>query len=123
ENRPCVLEVDVKTTDLFDSWANNLTSEVPQLFPCENNCFLNVIIQSFWHLVPLRRLLLDVTIKDLTASDDEKANGGGETQDGAAAATNVLKTLKATMMSYEDPSSGSLHPKELRQGLSLLYKT
>ncbi|KAF0775590.1 hypothetical protein AaE_000710 [Aphanomyces astaci] len=173
ENRPCVLEVDVKTTELFDSWANNLTSEsvwrnvaaaalekLPKsntemwrkgasihrglqngtgrsisrlVITChvvsshdvgsENNCFLNVIIQSFWHLVPLRRLLLDVTIKDLPASDDDKANGGGETQDGAAAATNVLKTLKATMMSYEDPSSGSLHPKELRQGLSLLYKT
>ncbi|ETV83195.1 hypothetical protein, variant [Aphanomyces astaci] len=153
ENRPCVLEVDVKTTELFDSWANNLTSEsvwrnvaaaalekLPksntemwrkgasihrglQNGTGENNCFLNVIIQSFWHLVPLRRLLLDVTIKDLPASDDDKANGGGETQDGAAAATNVLKTLKATMMSYEDPSSGSLHPKELRQGLSLLYKT
>ncbi|RHY28856.1 hypothetical protein DYB32_005650 [Aphanomyces invadans] len=81
----------------------------------ENNCFLNVIIQSFWHLVPLRRLLLDVTIKE---SADEKNDDGSET-----AATNVLKTLKATMMAYEDPSSGSLHPKELRQGLSLLYKT
>ncbi|ETW02651.1 hypothetical protein H310_06110 [Aphanomyces invadans] len=145
EDRPCVLEVEVKTTDLYDAWANNLTSESTwrnvataalQKLPKaktemwrkgasihrglqndtgENNCFLNVIIQSFWHLVPLRRLLLDVTIKE---SADEKNDDGSET-----AATNVLKTLKATMMAYEDPSSGSLHPKELRQGLSLLYKT
>ncbi|KAF0700086.1 Aste57867_9365 [Aphanomyces stellatus] len=138
ENRHCVLEIDVKTAELYEAWVNHLTSESSRTKVVsaalerlpkkkteiwhkgasihrglengtgENNCFLNVIIQSFWHLVSLRRLLLDVTIKE-----------NDETQ----LAANVLRTLKETMMSYEDPSSGSLHPKSLRQWLSILYKT
>ena len=28
----------------------------------ENNCFLNVIIQSFWHLRSMRRLLLKLNV-------------------------------------------------------------
>ncbi|EQC37204.1 hypothetical protein SDRG_05430 [Saprolegnia diclina VS20] len=146
ENRPCVLEIDVKTEDLFFQWVEHLTTVPKSIAPRpapmrsgssppktaavnagpkasseiwtkgasihrglqnatgENNCFLNVIIQSFWHLISLRRLLQDVIIKD---SDD--------------VASHVLRALKEIMLAYEDPSSGALHPKVLRKWLSLLY--
>ncbi|OQS05058.1 inactive ubiquitin carboxyl-terminal hydrolase [Thraustotheca clavata] len=145
ENKPCVLEIDVKTEELFFQWVEHLTTVPknlnkitaqsvlarPAASPVksnstkttseiwtkgasihrglqnatgENNCFLNVIIQSFWHLTSLRRLLQDLTIKE---SDD--------------VASNVLKALKEIMLAYEDPSSGALHPKVLRKWLSMLY--
>ncbi|CCI49805.1 unnamed protein product [Albugo candida] len=72
----------------------------------ENNCFLNVIIQSFWHLQPMRHFLLNAEIKNDTKSVE----------------TSVLRALQTIMIEYDDTSSGSLHSRGLRKGLSVLYK-
>nr|CCA21421.1 inactive ubiquitin carboxylterminal hydrolase putati [Albugo laibachii Nc14] len=72
----------------------------------ENNCFLNVIIQSFWHLQPMRHFLLNAEIKN----------------DIKSVATSVLRALQTIMIEYDDTSSGLLHSRGLRKGLSVLYK-
>uniref|UniRef100_K3WZ95 USP domain-containing protein n=1 Tax=Globisporangium ultimum (strain ATCC 200006 / CBS 805.95 / DAOM BR144) TaxID=431595 RepID=K3WZ95_GLOUD len=71
----------------------------------ENSCFLNVIIQSFWHLTSMRHFLLHVEIKDGTRTVE----------------ANVLRALKTIMMEYDDTSSGVIHSRGLRKGLSVLY--
>ncbi|CAH0480463.1 unnamed protein product [Peronospora belbahrii] len=71
----------------------------------ENNCFLNVVIQSFWHLTSMRHFLLHVEVKD-----------GSRTVE-----TNVLRALKSIMTEYDDTSSGVLHSRAIRKGLSVLY--
>ncbi|DAZ96232.1 TPA: hypothetical protein N0F65_012594 [Lagenidium giganteum] len=71
----------------------------------ENNCFLNVVIQSFWHLTSMRHYLLHVEIKD-----------GSRTVE-----ANVLRALKSIMTEYDDTTSGKIHSRALRKGLSVLY--
>ncbi|KAE9094834.1 hypothetical protein PF010_g16943 [Phytophthora fragariae] len=71
----------------------------------ENNCFLNVVIQSFWHLTSMRHFLLHVEVKDESRTVE----------------SNVLRALKSMMMEYDDTSSGVLHSRAIRKGLSVLY--
>ncbi|KAL7686685.1 putative pleckstrin domain, UBA-like superfamily, Ubiquitin-associated domain-containing protein [Plasmopara halstedii] len=71
----------------------------------ENNCFLNVVIQSFWHLTSMRHFLLHVEVKDESRSVE----------------SNVLRALKSMLMEYDDTSSGVLHSRAIRKGLSVLY--
>ncbi|KAJ0395658.1 hypothetical protein ATCC90586_006205 [Pythium insidiosum] len=71
----------------------------------ENSCFLNVIIQSFWHLTSMRHFLLHVEIKDESRTVE----------------ANVLRALKSIMMEYDDTSSGTIHSRGLRKGMSVLY--
>lgn len=72
----------------------------------ENSCFLNVIIQSFWHLTSMRHFLLHVEIKDESRTVE----------------ANVLRALQSIMLEYDDTSSDSLiHSRGLRKGLSVLY--
>ncbi|KAF4317533.1 hypothetical protein BBO99_00003079 [Phytophthora kernoviae] len=71
----------------------------------ENNCFLNVVIQSFWHLTSMRHFLLHVEVKDESRSVE----------------SNVLRALKSMMTEYDDTSSGVLHSRAIRKGLSVLY--
>ncbi|RLN91948.1 hypothetical protein BBJ28_00013474 [Nothophytophthora sp. Chile5] len=87
----------------------------------ENNCFLNVVIQSFWHLTSMRHFLLHVEVKDESRTVE----------------SNVLRALKvgdqdcllvigfalpgSMMTEYDDTSSGVLHSRAIRKGLSVLY--
>ncbi|TDH64972.1 hypothetical protein CCR75_008052 [Bremia lactucae] len=71
----------------------------------ENNCFLNVVIQSFWHLTSMRHFLLHVEVKEESRSVE----------------SNVLRALKSMLMEYDDTSSGALHSRSIRKGLSVLY--
>lgn len=71
----------------------------------ENNCFLNVVIQSFWHLTSMRHFLLHVEVKE----------------DSRSVESNVLRALKSMLMEYDDTSSGVLHSRAIRKGLSVLY--
>ncbi|TMW65909.1 hypothetical protein Poli38472_003674 [Pythium oligandrum] len=71
----------------------------------ENSCFLNVIIQSFWHLTSMRHFLLHVEIKEESKTVE----------------ANVLRALKSIMTLYDDTSSGTIHSRGLRKGLSVLY--
>ncbi|KAL4110281.1 hypothetical protein PRIC1_001973 [Phytophthora ramorum] len=71
----------------------------------ENNCFLNVVIQSFWHLTSMRHFLLHVEVKDESRSVE----------------SNVLRALKSMITEYDDTSSGVLHSRAIRKGLSVLY--
>ncbi|KAI9922516.1 hypothetical protein PsorP6_000938 [Peronosclerospora sorghi] len=71
----------------------------------ENNCFLNVVIQSFWHLTSMRHFLLHVEVKEESRTVE----------------SNVLRALKSIMMEYDDTSSGVLHSRAIRKGLSVLY--
>lgn len=54
----------------------------------------------------MRHFLLHVEIKD-----------GSRTVE-----ANVLRALKTIMTEYDDTSSGTLHSRALRKGLSVLYK-
>ncbi|TYZ56924.1 hypothetical protein PybrP1_001907 [[Pythium] brassicae (nom. inval.)] len=60
---------------------------------------------SFWHLTSMRHFLLHVEIKD-----------GARTVE-----SNVLRALKSIMMEYDDTSSGTIHSRALRKGMSVLY--
>uniref|UniRef100_A0AAV1TYD8 Ubiquitin carboxyl-terminal hydrolase n=1 Tax=Peronospora matthiolae TaxID=2874970 RepID=A0AAV1TYD8_9STRA len=71
----------------------------------ENNCFLNVVIQSFWHLTSMRHFLLHVEVKEESRSVE----------------SNVLRALKSMITEYDDTSSGALHSRAVRKGLSVLY--
>ncbi|RMX64182.1 hypothetical protein DD238_006407 [Peronospora effusa] len=71
----------------------------------ENNCFLNVVIQSFWHLTSMRHFLLHVEVKEESRTVE----------------TNVLRALKSMMTEYDDTSSGVLHSRAIRKGLSVLF--
>ncbi|CAI5708381.1 unnamed protein product [Hyaloperonospora brassicae] len=71
----------------------------------ENNCFLNVVIQSFWHLTSMRHFLLHVEVKEESRSVE----------------SNVLRALKSMITEYDDTSSGVLHSRAVRKGLSVLY--
>ena len=61
----------------------------------EYNCFLNVVVQSLWHLPPFRRQLLEIIVPDDVGTEEGKSSrrGRGGTRGGRKARSGKLRKL------------------------------
>jgi Ubiquitin carboxyl-terminal hydrolase len=77
----------------------------------ENNCFLNVAIQTLWHLGPFR-----YEMQKRIASRNNANNGGTEN-----AETEMMESLCSLFVQYEHTDLSSIPSTELRKTLSGLF--
>ena len=83
----------------------------------ERNCFLNVVIQSLWHLHNFRQKFL-VTCEEFMSKDPAKASGeGGEKEAVLSALYNVFKAYN-NALGDEEQQGTAVQANSLREALS-----
>ena len=99
----------------------------------EYNCFLNVVVQSLWHLPPFRQQLLAIDAASdasaLAASGADAEPGAAQSAEKRRKASRLVSALRSTFVEYDAaanaPSSdrlgGAVSPSALRVALAEVF--